>query len=37
VRSRGFELGQDANRYGYDNGWTQTLSNFVSLTGAAVP
>jgi len=28
---------QDANRYGYDNGWTQTLTNFVSLTGAVSP
>ena len=27
----------DANRYGYDNSWTQTLQNFVSLTGAASP
>jgi len=27
----------DANRYGYDNNWTQTLTNFVSLTGAASP
>ncbi|HYQ88074.1 MAG TPA: hypothetical protein VEU09_00430, partial [Candidatus Binatia bacterium] len=27
----------DANRYGYDNNWTQSLSNFVSLTGAASP
>ncbi len=27
----------DANRYGYDNNWTQTLRNFVSLTGAASP
>jgi len=27
----------DANRYGYDNGWNQTLENFVSLIGAASP
>ena len=27
----------DANRYGYDNGWNQTLENFVSLTGAVSP
>ena len=27
----------DSNRYGYDNGWTQILSNFVDLTGAASP
>jgi len=27
----------DSNRYGYDNNWTQILSNFVSLTGAASP
>jgi hypothetical protein len=27
----------DANRYGYDNNWTQVLSNFVSLTSAASP
>jgi len=27
----------DANRYGYDNNWTQSLRNFVSLTGAASP
>ena len=27
----------DANRYGYDNNWTQTLTNFVNLTGAASP
>ncbi len=28
---------QDANRYGYDNNWTQILSNFVNLSGAASP
>ncbi len=28
---------QDANRMGYDNSWTQALSNYVSLTGAASP
>jgi hypothetical protein len=28
---------QDANRYGYDNGWTQILANFVDLSGAASP
>ena len=27
----------DANRYGYDNNWFQTLENFVSLTGAVSP
>jgi hypothetical protein len=27
----------DANRYGYDDNWTQILRNFVSLTGAASP
>lgn len=28
---------QDANRFGYDNNWTQILSNYVSLTGALSP
>jgi len=28
---------QDVNRYGYDNGWTQTLQNFVNLSGAQSP
>jgi len=27
----------DANRRGYDNSWTQMLSNFVNLTGAVSP
>jgi len=27
----------DSNRYGYDNNWTQVLSNFVNLSGAASP
>ncbi len=27
----------DANRMGYDNNWTQILSNYVSLTGAVSP
>lgn len=28
---------QDPNRRGYDNGWVQTLSNYVDLTGAMSP